>query len=261
MEEINQKKTVFLTNNQFKERFQFLLSVNDNIICQRYFKVNGLNARALDSYELKEALDNIVDEIKDDLVSKSRIFLWYTTPSPLKITGFLDRQETSYIDCSVNTEDFTENNECLKPYDTVFKFSFLDGEKIVYERIWDGTVYPKYVRNSVDLSNSDAKYKGRDMSMASFTSNLVMHMTQGREDLIHKLINQICGVLSHTFVEQNGLYTDCIEYGDKTYYYSINRQEKQYMDGWKYVLKEKTLEYYPTLFPSAKYCEKIDKKY
>lgn len=261
MEDINQKKIISLSNNQFKERFQFLLSVNDNIICQRYFKVNGLNTHALDSYELKEVLDNIVYEIQNDLASKSRIFLWYTTPALLKINGFLDRQQTEYIDCAFNADDSTENDEHLKAYDVIFKFSFLDEDKIVYERIWDGTVYPKYVRNSVDLSNSDAKYKGRDMSMASFTSNLIMHMTQGREDLIHKLINQICNVLSHTFVNQNGFYTDSADYGDTTYYYSIDRQEKRYIDGWKYAVKEKTLEYYSTLFPSNKYCEKIDKKY
>ena len=37
------KETKVVDNEAYKERFQFLLWVNDNIICQRYFKINGFN--------------------------------------------------------------------------------------------------------------------------------------------------------------------------------------------------------------------------
>lgn len=82
-----------------QERFQFVLSVNDNIICQRYFKINGFNEDSLNSLELKETVDEITTGIissiplqgmdkcltgmdkgliNSDLVSKSRVYLWYT---------------------------------------------------------------------------------------------------------------------------------------------------------------------------------------
>ena len=38
-----------IDNASYKERFQFMLSINDNIICQRYFRINGFNAESLES--------------------------------------------------------------------------------------------------------------------------------------------------------------------------------------------------------------------
>jgi hypothetical protein len=42
-----------------QERFEFVLYINDNIICQRYFPINNFNPNSVKSYEIKELMDNI----------------------------------------------------------------------------------------------------------------------------------------------------------------------------------------------------------
>jgi len=42
-----------------EERFEFLLHVNNHIICQRFFSINNFNEDSINSYELKELIDNI----------------------------------------------------------------------------------------------------------------------------------------------------------------------------------------------------------
>ena len=76
-----------------EERFEFTVFVNDNIICQRYFKINGFNNDSLRSLQFKETMDSVVRMIQDDLLSKSRIFMWYTREEPIKMTGFIKNYE------------------------------------------------------------------------------------------------------------------------------------------------------------------------
>ena len=47
------------TNRVEEQRFEFILYINDHIICQRYFNIRDYNENILKSYELKELMDNI----------------------------------------------------------------------------------------------------------------------------------------------------------------------------------------------------------
>ena len=47
------------TNRVEEQRFEFILYINDHIICQRYFNIRDYNEDCLNSYELKELMDNI----------------------------------------------------------------------------------------------------------------------------------------------------------------------------------------------------------
>lgn len=285
MEEKELKKEIIINNSQYKERFQFLLSVNDNIICQRYFKVNGFNEHSLESYELKETIDEIVDEIKNDLVSKSRVLLWYTSKSPVKLRGFIDGEKEEFLEYTEDTPPTVyDDNERLVPYEVTFKFSFIVDNHVLYERIWDGTDYPKFVRNSVDITNSDARYRDKDVSLMPFNIAILRHLTVDREDLVYKSINKLCAVLSNTFVNKYGYYTEAIDYAGKKYYCSLHNKkyvyghrennteenygdeqyyetlyEKKFIDGWENSTKDKTKQYFASLYPSVKQCEKIDK--
>lgn len=249
-EEKNEKFVRTTKESPYKERFQFLLSVNDNIICQRYFKINGFNNESLHSMELLKALGDdfyetmdgevkmgVVKMIQNDLESKSRIYMWYTTPSPIQLTGFCGGEKTFLDVPSIGNE---EENEKEEPYASTFKFSFLVDDKPVYEFIWDGTQYPRYVRNSVDLSNSDSMYRGRDVEMLNFTQSMVRRMTIGKNDLIYKIIKQICEVTSKPFEEAK--YTKEINYGGKNVY--LNAYNKEYVDGWRKATKDKTFKYF-----------------
>lgn len=42
-----------------EERFEFLLHINNHIICQRYFNIRDFNEDSLNSKEMKELIDNI----------------------------------------------------------------------------------------------------------------------------------------------------------------------------------------------------------
>ena len=95
MEEKFKKESKFVDNVAYKNKFQFLIWVNNNVICQRYFKINGFNEESIYSAEFNECMNGIVDSIQRDLESKSRIFMWYTNMSePMKIQGFLTEEET-----------------------------------------------------------------------------------------------------------------------------------------------------------------------
>ena len=54
-----------------KEKFEFVLSIGDNIICQRFFTVRNHNHRSLKSLDLYWSVDNIKDIIVKQLISKT----------------------------------------------------------------------------------------------------------------------------------------------------------------------------------------------
>lgn len=73
----------YKTNN---DRFEFVLYVNDNIVCQRLFSIMDFNENFVKSHELKEMMDNLcgvnIDKwgthglIPSYLKSKSVNYLW-----------------------------------------------------------------------------------------------------------------------------------------------------------------------------------------
>lgn len=265
-----------------QERFQFVLSVNDNIICQRYFRINGFNEDSLNSLELKETVDEITTGIissiplqgmdkcltgmdrgliNSDLVSKSRVYLWYTNNKmPMKLTGFENPAEATYIEYENAEADMEEwVGKMQNPWEITFKFSFLVDEREVCTRIWDGSAYPKYVRDSVDITNKKSSYENEDVNRLSFSANLIRHMTIDKTDLVYSIIEKFCDVLSSTYTKQY-YYTKVLNYGNgkqkskhgkKTYHlnnkYYINSLEKLYAN--------KTKQYMDSVYPSRKECE------
>ena len=153
-----------------------------------------------------------------------------------------------------NEEDFDDaysDNEKLEPYEITFKFVFKVDDKSVYERIWDGTVYPKQVRNSVDLSNSDAP---KDISSFSLFSleTVIRYLKYGRIDLLYHIIKKICETMSGGFNNPDA-YTKSINYGkDENGIWHKFAEEKQ--DGKKITRgKLKRWYYFPPLFYMSEY--------
>lgn len=272
------KETKVVDNEAYKERFQFLLWVNDNIICQRYFKINGFNNDSLRSLQFKETMDSIVRMIQDDLLSKSRIFMWYTREEPIKMTGFIKNYENcdesdvilltsdnygdkvqlsdgtivdkQYFSYPEGMKDSYSDNEKLPEWDVTFKFQMLVDEKPVYERIWDGTVYPKYVRNGVDLTNSDVLYKDKEPSSLHFSFAIIRHMTLGKIDLVYHIIKQICEVMSYKREDSNK-YFKRMKYGNKNYL--LSTYNKDWVDIARKDCLEKTKAYNIEIARSEKY--------
>lgn len=204
-----------LGNLSYKERFQFIFSTNDNIICQRYFKIPMFNKESLASLDLKEVLDKAVDLIQDDLKAKSEVYTYYTTPSTkVQLTGFKEGEEKTFVSQAPVSAEERNADSILEPYEVTFKFEFLVDDRPVYTKIWDGTQYPKYVRNGVDITNSDASYRGRSDDELGYNITLVKRMTNGRKDLVYEIIHSICDVCSHTYSEDNEGYDTYEEYGN-----------------------------------------------
>ena len=322
MEENLKKESKFIDNVAYKNKFQFLIWVNDNVICQRYFKINGFNEDLVYSQKFNDCMNGIVRSIQSDLESKSRIFMWYTdTTEPLKMTGFMTDDEIEKYGsdfCSVMFNNNirgkiqapdgkifdkeyvfykkTEEEEIVeteKPADgeCIFKFSFLIDDKVVFEKIWDGNVYPKFVRNGVDLTNyySSSNF---DISSLNFGAALVRHMQLGKINLISDFIRRICETLSNGHLDKSNTQRDYIEYkndnnidrekyNEAVKYYGVikpivtghtdikveNKKYnylsnfESYKQSWKKSTRRKTTEYFETMYPSPHQIEYIEKHY
>ena len=146
-----------------KERFEFVLTINDNIVCQRYFRINGFNWKSLRSMEMATCIDKCVELIHRDLVEKSNIYNWYTAPQVFQdkeemeemiAKGHMNRAEVpSYIVLRDEEETYVWDGEnavlsakninrldYVKSEDdennpSVLKFTFYDNEKEVISKI------------------------------------------------------------------------------------------------------------------------------
>ena len=83
---MNTNKNGFDQKKLEEQRFEFVLYINNNIICQRYFNVRDYNEDAIHSWELKQLMDNIcgmnngefgsMGIIPNHLKNKSKAYLW-----------------------------------------------------------------------------------------------------------------------------------------------------------------------------------------
>lgn len=218
-----------------RERFEFVLTINDFIVCQRYFKILGLKNISLHSNELYETLDYCVRLIQNDLKSKTNLYNWYTAPQVFQNREEYDAwipthklDEPSFVVFRDTEETFIHSSDGLEPYDkrynsfdyagnrddetpNVIKFSFMDNGKVIYCKSWDGNQYPRFIRNNIDLSNSKNRYSDEGKPFESF---LMKILNKDKTDTVSAIINEICNVCSM----DNKEYTTKMTYGDTTYH-------------------------------------------
>lgn len=125
---------------KFEKKFEFVLYINENIICQRYFSVKNFNPKVLKSNELIECIDECVNLIQSDLKDKTYDYL-YRSYNPYRKQLQEDIvSENIYDDEDVfDFEIKATTNE--KGYDKVHKI----------KKRFTGNVYPQRVRYSVDV--------------------------------------------------------------------------------------------------------------
>lgn len=256
---------------QFRDRFQFVLYINKNVVCQRYFHINAFNPIGLESEEFFNVMKESVDTIKNDLESKSRICQWHSAARPTKLTGFvkdIDKYDEETRRAIVNNMEIpskweghltdgtpvtmeektyitdVNDNYNDRPADGeyTFTFKFLVDDRVVYESTWDGNVYPRNVRNGVDLSNSDIMYRDKDPYSLPSNISLIRHMTIGRSNIMLAIIKRICVVLSQKMEDYTlkTTYGSKAEKNEKTYYFS----RRQDVYGWNEATKDKTRQYF-----------------
>jgi hypothetical protein len=116
---------------QDSTKLEFLLTLNDNIIVQRFFNVKGFNPKAKNSNELYEFVKSIKDSLTYDLKMKTVIYM-------------MDNKDAIIHDPSVMSTSYTEDEEYINIYVKV-------GEQTICHRIFDGKKFPPKVRYTVDV--------------------------------------------------------------------------------------------------------------
>ena len=107
-----------------KEKFEFVLSINDNIICQRFFTVKNHNPKTVSSIELYETVEYIKEIINKKLI--------------LKTVDIVD-------------EFFKEDMSKLQEESNNFTITVKKGNHVIMVRIFSADLYPPKVRFSVDI--------------------------------------------------------------------------------------------------------------
>lgn len=127
-----------MENNNKKieeQRFEFLLYINGNIICQRYFHIKGFNEESLGSFELHNMAAECANIVKKDLKLKTIDYLWkYYNPYKAQ------------TDDEISKKGIYDKNDD-------FEFEVKIDKKTVIKRGFSGCPYPPKVRYQVDIKD------------------------------------------------------------------------------------------------------------
>jgi hypothetical protein len=116
---------------QDSTKMEFLLTLNDNIVVQRFFNVRGYNPKAKNSVELYEYIKGLKEELDYYLKMKTVIYM-------------MDNKESIIYDPKIMETSFTEGPE-------IFNLFVKVGEQTICQRIFDGKKFPPKVRYTVDV--------------------------------------------------------------------------------------------------------------
>lgn len=112
-------------------KMEFLLTLNENIVVQRFFNVKGYNPKAKNSLELYDFIKRLSEELHYYLKMKTVVYM-------------LDNKEAITHDPTIMETSFTDEPENFNIYVKV-------GDTTLCHRIFDGKRYPPKVRYTVDV--------------------------------------------------------------------------------------------------------------
>jgi hypothetical protein len=112
-------------------KVEFLLTLNENIIVQRFLNVKNINPNVKKSYELYESVKYFAEELSWFLKNKA---IQYLT----------ENQSTIMMDPDVMNTSSTDGIEHFNIYIKI-------ADQLVSHRIIDGKQYPPKVRYTVDV--------------------------------------------------------------------------------------------------------------
>jgi hypothetical protein len=291
LQEKTTQQTAAANANQMKERFEFVLTSNGNVVCQRYFRIHGFKYESEGSLQLsghgwtrnendclvhyEGALERCARMIHEDLVYKSKIYLWNSAPQvfknkaefnewiekqpfEVKIPSFvvMEENEDIYIWDGEKGQPYIINGEPCEPFEIRFnrneyfevedeqpvklKLAFLDNGREVCSTEWSANIYPKFVRNNIDLSNSKNKYKNPEQ-FSIFEATLIDSMIAERQDLIPLIVREFCQACSFENAEE---YATTLTYGDKTYNLNIYQENNKFLRSLERAYRVKTSRYF-----------------
>jgi hypothetical protein len=115
-------------------KMEFLLTLNENIVVQRFYNVRNYNPKARRSVELHEMMKDIEGVLVDDLKMKTVMYM-------------LDNQEAIFLDPDLMNTSNTDGPENFNMYVKI-------SDEIIFHRIFDGKMFPPKVRYTVDVRPS-----------------------------------------------------------------------------------------------------------
>lgn len=124
-----------------EQRFEFILYINNHIICQRYFSIKDYNEKSTRSLELKELMDRIVG-INNDEYNHMGI-----------IPNHLKKKSVDYLYKFYNPY----NPPKADPYKNIFEkedifdFEIRVDKMTVAHSTFSGNYFPPQVRYQVDI--------------------------------------------------------------------------------------------------------------
>jgi hypothetical protein len=115
-------------------KVEFLITLNDNFVVQRFFNVKGYNPKAKNSVDLYEYTKNLSDELKTKLRNKC---VFYMLENRFQI-----EEDSSILE--------TSNTEGPEVFNIILKV----GNETICHRIIDAKIYPPKVRYTLDIRPS-----------------------------------------------------------------------------------------------------------
>ena len=112
-------------------KLEFLMTLNNNFVVQRYFNVKGYNPKARGSVELYTIIREVAESIQQDLKEKASSYM------------------AEYADqISINPDilDTSNTND-----DEYFNIYVKIGNETICHRVWDAKLYPPKTRYTVDV--------------------------------------------------------------------------------------------------------------
>ena len=213
-----------------KNRFEFSVWINENLVCKRNFKINNFCESSFQSMDFKRTMDEIVDMIDDDLKSKSRLYMWYNYDE--------------------NSNEGELNEPPCEPWENTFKIVVTDNDREVFAKIWDGR-YPREIRQNVDLLNKFMQigtyqdgnpimkeYSKVDRSRLDIEHYIKYIIGSNRKNLADVIIKKICEVCSPETVWykegkviKEGKYSEESDYTLSDVYRTTEESKKEIEDG------------------------------
>lgn len=120
-----------MKEQQDATKLEFLMTVNDNIIVQRFFNVRDFNPKAKNSEELYQFIKDFSEEIQYKLKMKT-------------VTYMIDNIDEIMVNPSILETSFTDGPEYFNIY-------IKQNDVTICHRQMDAKIYPPKIRYTVDI--------------------------------------------------------------------------------------------------------------
>jgi hypothetical protein len=120
-----------MKNQNDLTKMEFLLTLNDNIVVQRYYNVREYNPRARKSIDIIRTVDEISENLIDVLKEKTLVYM-------------LDNYNQISLDPSILETSNTDGPEYFNIYIKL-------GDETICHKIIDAKIFPPKIRYTVDI--------------------------------------------------------------------------------------------------------------